>query len=352
MTRMTVEALKREVEASHKNRRDYIVQAPKIAFLANENAVNLAFNGQGEHTLTRHAESQLAERLGIPVPYWKRMKEFAPALLTASIDRWMKDQDPVMLRLMGHECRAILSKKFRRIDNYDMLQAVLPLIEQLGDVEVWRCTLTERRMYVHFATPQLEGEVSPGDVVRGGFVMSNSEIGERQFQFQYMLGTLRCKNGAIMDTVLGRAHIGTDLSKGLLPEIGEINLSQETTILEDAALMSRVRDALTSMLSVDGFQRVLNLVRNAENRRFNPGDFAKAVESVAEVTELSASEKSLLQSNLMNDGGKTCSAWRIVNALTAISHETEGDRAVELEQIGGRLLAEANNPSSQYWLRN
>ena len=39
------------------------------------------------------------------------------------------------------------------------------------------CQLTESRMYIKVVNTRLQAEVSPGDIVQSGIIISNSEVG-------------------------------------------------------------------------------------------------------------------------------------------------------------------------------
>ena len=72
------------------------------------------------------------------------------------------------------EVRAVLSERYRRLDNFDLAESVLPVLQQLPEVRFESVELTETRMYLKCVTPRLEYEMAPGDVVQAGVVISNS----------------------------------------------------------------------------------------------------------------------------------------------------------------------------------
>lgn len=86
-----------------------------------------------------------------------------------------------MIRTMdyggGRVARALLSDRYRRIDNMEIASAVLPLFAGSDQYEVISSEVTENRMYLKILSRRLEMEVVPGDYVQAGVVISNSEVG-------------------------------------------------------------------------------------------------------------------------------------------------------------------------------
>ena len=77
----------------------------------------------------------------------------------------------------GRVARALLSDRYRRIDNMEIASAVLPLFAGQADMQVMSCEVTENRMYLKIVNKRLEMDVVPGDTVQGGVIISNSVVG-------------------------------------------------------------------------------------------------------------------------------------------------------------------------------
>ena len=154
---------------------------------------------------TGTCDAGMADKLGIPVGYLRRLREEHLGLYDANVNGWLEHQPGrrLLIRTLrgdaaGGIARAVLSERYRFVDNLDVLLAVLDGIRSAGaDVEVRRCDLTERRMYVQIASQSvaahadvlLRDYVSPFTGARGadnplvfaGFVLSNSETGHGSF---------------------------------------------------------------------------------------------------------------------------------------------------------------------------
>ena len=128
---------------------------------------------------TRSADAQIAERLGIPVAYLRRLRLEAPEVYDDNVNgllalapqrrflvRGLVDGPEVVPDLApatdadmdttGGVLRALLSDSYRPIEDLDVLLATLDGIRASGQrVEIRGCDLTENRMYVTVACPKV-----------------------------------------------------------------------------------------------------------------------------------------------------------------------------------------------------
>ena len=74
----------------------------------------------------------------------------------------------------GQVARALLSERYRRIDNMEIATSVLPLFAGNDQYEVMSCEVTENRLYLKVVNHRLEMEVRKGDIVQAGVMISNS----------------------------------------------------------------------------------------------------------------------------------------------------------------------------------
>ena len=112
---------------------DYLADTREVGFVAATGKAALVVNHQGYET-TAVANDQIAERTGIPIKYFDRMLENAPALLEANVRHWFAEQpERRMVRTLDGKARAFLSDRYRRIDNEEVAEAVLPILLDSGD---------------------------------------------------------------------------------------------------------------------------------------------------------------------------------------------------------------------------
>jgi hypothetical protein len=177
-TGKTLTEMAMELERQSKCKQDIVADTRTIEMtpegdLAIQNGSRLEFG------ITNHAHSQIAARLKIPKTYYDRMQTEAPALLAANVNQWFQtNPERRMVRTLDGNARAFLSDRYRRLDNYELAEAVLPVLAGMGDgLKIVSSEMTGSRMYIKVINQRLELEVEQGDVVQAGICISNSEVG-------------------------------------------------------------------------------------------------------------------------------------------------------------------------------
>jgi hypothetical protein len=179
----------------------------------------------GSYTPTDVCDDGLADKLGIPAAYLRRLRADHPALYDANVNGWLQRTDKsYLVRCLrgdrgGGVARAFLSSGYKIIDNLDVLVAALDGLRQSGvPAEIDGCDLTPRRMYVRVVSPAvralapglLSGYRSPftgqsgadNPVVFAGWVLSNSETGCGAFTITPRLVVQICNNGMTITKVI------------------------------------------------------------------------------------------------------------------------------------------------------
>ena len=189
---------------------------------------------------TALADTGIADKLGIPTAYLRRLRAEKIGLYDANVNAWL-DHQPGRRFLArgltdgagdGGVLRALLSDSFRIVDNLDVLMAVLQGIREAGvAVEITGADLSESRMYVKVRSSEiaaqapmlLGGYTSPFTGARGadnplvfaGMVISNSETGHGKFTITPQLTVEICTNGLTLNKhALSAVHLG-----GRLPRV-------------------------------------------------------------------------------------------------------------------------------------
>ena len=125
-----------------------------------------------EYGVTDLARRQLADKLKIPFAYFERMRGEQPALLDRNVNTWLQsDGDRRMIRTLDGQVRAVLSDRYRRLDNFDLAENVLPILQRLDGARFESVELTDTKMYLKVITPRVNFEVAPGDIVQAGIVI-------------------------------------------------------------------------------------------------------------------------------------------------------------------------------------
>ena len=95
--------------------------------------------------------------------------------------------------------RALLSDRYRRIDNMEIATAVLPLFAGTDQYEVVSSEVPENRLYLKIVNRRLEMAVVPGDIVQAGVMISNAEVGLGSVSVQPLVYRLVCTNGLVVN---------------------------------------------------------------------------------------------------------------------------------------------------------
>jgi len=292
-------------------------------------------HGDGEYGVTDLARRQLADKLKIPVTYFERMRTEQPALLDRNVNTWLaQDGERRMIRTLDGKVRAVLSDRYRRLDNYDLAENVLPILQRLEGARFESVELTDTRMYLKVVTPRVQFEVAPGDVVQAGIVITNSEVGQGTLSVQPLVYRLVCRNGLIAsDHALRKTHVGRTVQG----ESDVVTVFRDDTLAaDDKAFFLKVRDVVEAAVSETTFRLVAQKLQKTRDIRLT-GDPVKAVEVLSNRYTLNEGERTGVLRHLIAEGD--LSAYGLVNAVTHFSQDVDDyDRATEFEALGGRLI--------------
>lgn len=345
-----------ELKRQLATKRDLVVNSPRITLQTPEPrgadparpvlVLEHPSEGPLPFAITDHTHGQIQDHLGVGSKLYKRLLNGAPGKpakkpqhdLLAHLVNGLLDREPTkrMLRTMDGKARAFLSASYRPRDNWDLLeQAILPALEASGRPVAFKaCELTETRMYVKVVLPDFEMPVTPkvGDVIRGGLIVKNSEVGSGALGLYPYTDRLSCTNGAI-HTSFGESqrHVG----KRITEESWDL-YSEKTLRLDDAAYFAKCRDTVAAVLNEQVFQAIVQQMRELAGIAL--ADPKGAVEDVTKKFEFSEGESDSILNTLIVEGP---TAWGLVNGITQTARDHESaDRRVDLETIAGNLLAD------------
>lgn len=288
-----------------------------------------------QYPIKSWAHRQIGARLKIPAVYYDRMAERDAGLLCDNVNAWFRNEpEKRMLRVLDDRLRAFLSDRYNRIDNYDVAMVVIPILEEHGGLQLRSCEVTEQKLYIKATTPRLRGEVAKGDVVEGGLVFANSEIGGGSTSVQPFFNRLICLNGMVVPQYgQKRRHVGRQLE-----DEGELvaSFADDTRAADDKAFILKLRDTVAALLSEDFFGKICNEMRLAAGDKIL-GDPVKTVEVLGKAQRFNDIETAGVLRRLIE--GADLSRWGLANAITAQAGAiADYDRATELETIGGNLV--------------
>jgi hypothetical protein len=341
-TGLTIEAMSREIMRQNSAKADYLLDTRSLEMEAYGSGVALhMLGGDGLDVtepldITPIAHRQIGTHLKIPASYYDRMKAENPALLAQNVNSWFNgNPDERMVRTLDGTARAFVSRRYRRIDHLEILQAVLPVLGEMPDARFESCEITESRMYIKVVNPRLETEVVKGDVVQAGVVISNSETGQGSVCVQPLIFRLICLNGMVInDAATRRNHVG----RVQQAEENYQLYTDKTLLADDRAFLLKVQDTVRAAVDEARFGMVVDMMQDAAGARMNTNDIPSIVKLAGKNYGLTESEGDGVLNRLIEEHDYT--QYGLANAVTRHSQDIGGyDRASDLEIIGYNILS-------------
>ena len=332
-------SLAQELERQLASKQDLLVPSAQMFHTTNlKGSATIVIKVAGVdkyYGITELARRQLAEKLKIPFPYFERMRSEQPELLDYNVNTWLSSSNERrMLRTLDDRVRAVLSERYRRLDNFDLMEHVLPILQSLPGSRIESMELTETRMYLKVVSEQTQYEITPGDIVQAGVVISNSEVGQGTLSVQPLVYRLICKNGLIAnDRALKKTHLGRILES---ESDAAVLFEEDTLRADDKAFFLKVRDVVQACVSDASFRLAAEKMQKTLGIKL-VGDPVKTVEVLANRYALNDSERAGVLRHLI--GEANLSGYGLINAVTGYSQEIDNyDRATEFELLGGKLV--------------
>jgi hypothetical protein len=334
----------------------------------------------------------LADKLGIPVKYLRKLQEKRPDLFDANVNGWLHgtlydfgrvmregsvpdsrftpDNRTFTLRTF-HEAgsdepgiaRSLQSDRYAIIDHLDVIFAAMAGIEASGEeVVMTDSDLSERRMSVKFAAPGLsvyapalltgynvpenvarwrriaerehQGFV-PGEepIVFAGFEVNNSEVGQGGVTIVPRMMVNICGNGLVIPVdVFRKIHLGGANEAGLIQFSGETRAKMVELITLEA------RDVVKTFLSKEYVEETIAYLEALSGKEVT--DAPKTVELIGKALAFTEEEQQAIL-NAFIDGGQR-NAGGILQAITGVAQVVDSpDRAYELEHNAVAAMAMA-----------
>lgn len=333
-TSLRLNQLASSLKSIHDSKEDFLLPTQNT-FMSHDETIHVMLpEGERAFNVNEHFHSQLAAWTNMG-KYYSLLRESSPVLLAQNVNHWFqRNEKKRMVRTIGNTARAFLSDRYRRIDNYDLMAEIFPVLEELGysleDVE--SCHLSETKMYLKVRNPRISAEVTVGDIVQSGFTITNSEVGAGATTIEPWVFRLVCLNGlTVKDMKLSRAHLGRTVESD--DKFGIY--TDETMRLEDQAYIGKILDTIRAFSDRQKFDEIVNTMRDAAHRPIQRPE--ATITLAATKLGLSEEEKSGVFDRLIHDRDLT--QWGLVNALTRFSQDVpDYERAHEFEEFGGTIL--------------
>jgi hypothetical protein len=349
----TLSELAAEIERQRDQRKDFMAPTSKMALIpAGSNAGRLQLHGiEAAMPVNALAHGQLAEYTGVPKAYYDRMLAESPELLARNVNHWLAgSNEKRMVRTMDGRVRAVLSDRYRPLENADLAEAVLPVIGDMNLV-VLSCEITERRLYIKafdkaiMEVIERQGSdpahtfIKKSDKVYAALTISNSEVGYGALSVAAGLFDDGCTNfAAFSDSRMRKYHIGGKANGG---EDVYALLSDSTKRLTDAAIWAQTRDVVASAFDRARFGDLVRRVQETTEEKID-GDVVEVVKAVGEKLNLVEAERKSVLKHLVEGG--SLSRYGMFRAITRAAEDVESyERASELERAGGKVIELAAN---------
>ena len=346
-TGRSLQDLAAEIVRQQNAKKDFVAPTAKMEMIA-AHPPQFALGNPGAPRevfgLNEVANGQLAEYTGVPKAYYDRMREKAPGLLAANVNHWLANaNEKRLVRTLDGNVRALMSDRYRPLDNADLAEAIFPVIGDMG-LYVASCEITERRLYIKAFDRRIEREIAikgtdPAhtflkDVVYPAITVSNSEVGFGALAVAAGLYTGGCTNWSMFnDSRMRKYHVG---GKALDSESVYALLSDDTKRLTDAAIWAQTRDVVKSAFEIARFEERVGRIQETAVQPIE-GDVIKVIGAASERLGLNKAESSSVLKHLI-DGGDL-SRYGLFNAITRTAQDVESyDRATEIEALGGRVI--------------
>ncbi len=336
----TLKQLAVEIQRQSKAKRDYLADVSNVEIVPFDAGPQFVIHGDADmyFGMGENAHRQIGAYTGIPAGYYDRLMA-TPGLLADNVNHWLKKSpdDRRMIRTLDGNVRAFLSDRYRRIDNEMVAESVLPVIGSMDGADIKSCEITEDRLYLKVVNERLKSEVSVGDVVQAGFMITNSEVGLGSVNVSPLLYRLVCTNGMIAaDRNVGKykkTHVG---------RINESNVDMsifrdETLEADDRAFMMKLQDAVRAAIDEVRFAQLIDQLREAKDARIEAKIIPKVVELTAREVGIRQNEEDSVLGHLIE--GKDLSLYGLGNAVTRYAQDVKSyDRSTELESIGYKVI--------------
>lgn len=357
-TGKTLTELAAEIERRAESKKDFITPVEKLSATVETVrdvptvVVNLA--GQDSFPIAPYAHGQFASYLDIPKRYYDRMNESKPQLLADNINHWLTEHagERRMIRTLDGKMRALLSDRFRPLENEDLAEAILPVLQELR-VMVVSAEITDRKFYIKAVDESIQRDIPKGhamgdgshvffDTISPGITISNSEIGAGTLSIETSVWTSACTNLCTFGASMRKYHTGKRAD--VTDEVYAL-LSDDTKRVSDEATWLQARDITRAAFERVRFDALAQKMTNAGQDKIEDSP-VEVVERVRKRFTWTESESESVLTHLIQGGDLT--RYGLHAAVTRASADFDSyDRASEFERLGGDIIELPKNDWAQ-----
>ena len=284
-------------------------KAPAAALrIAEDGALELNRDGRTERfAFSELATSQMCGRLGIPVPYYRRL----PAELRATVanyDLGRLAENSYLLRGKDQWIRAFLSADYVAFNNGHIAETVKGLLRG-ANVSVKSFVLEETHLFLKIISDEI---VDSDSGLKAGIMIGNSEVGMGSVSVEPFVYRLLCTNDLIVtqEKSFRHAHIHLTISE----------------------LRNRMADAISDAFKIAASVLDLFLLSREES----VADPVETIRQLAESRKMSQKFADEVVSSYAAEPDPT--RFGVINAFTRSAQKLGPLQRIEVERFGGTLL--------------
>jgi len=288
--------------------------------------------------------------------------DLACDLLTGLMNRAEKR---LLIRQLDGEVRAVLSDKYRFIDNYDLVGQALETAAAVN-ARVVSCSLSDDHMRIKLIAPDLwsafdtgkpghqffspgqlgnaewqesngiAGEVAEsqgfshgGNIVWPVCTISNSETGAGGASVTFGVCDSACFNMMIIEKMQRCVHLGSKLETGYY--------SDETISVDSQAIMLKMRDSIKACFTPETLAKVID--DRTKAAAYHVAAPSTAVDNVVKAFDLPDGKRDALFSHFIKDYSPTLDGLSQAVARLA-QDEPDADSQHGLEVVAGQIISQ------------
>jgi hypothetical protein len=328
------------VLADDRGKHDHLVRVSELTLYRGRLFVPGADDDGFGLALSPWATGQACQRLGVPTAYFNRCPT---DLQDRQFNHWKSDEaalrrvspdDPDsaswLVRAKDATARGVLSARYERLDNRQVVEALLPALSGTR-YQVRLVELTRESFHLRLVDPAICRDILPGDRLLVGIHVANSEVGLRAVTVDALVFRVICENGLVRrlagKSLLKQRHIHV-ASERFVPLLAEA-IGQATLVA--AAFVERM--ALSIKVAVP--------------------DPDAAIARLGEAWRLGKETQEFIRLALLGKP-RHCqrdTLYGLVNALTNASQRLPVDERFRLETLAGILVDTASESAADHALR-
>lgn len=379
--RGSLEALVRELNRQKESKLDFVADTRQLLVEADVtetetgDVVNLRLVPKPSATQLREfmpsegivlldqATQQLGDRLtpNVPWKFLRALRDAKPQTTESLVNDLLADPARRLIRCLDGRVRAVLSDRYRVMDNFDLAFTALDVARENGG-EVMEASLSDQRMRIKFTSRQVWDAIETkrtsdpsggwyagglgsqqflskvaartGGELPGGpgtvhplVTISNSETGHGGLNIRVGILQAICFNLATVERVAAAIHLGEQLEVGMFTE--------ETVSAESKAIYLKARDAIKAAFNPETFKQIVARCNAAQDVAVQAP--SAAVRNVVESVGLPEGSHDAILEYFLRDYDAT--AWGLAQAVGRYSQDIEDtDLAETIEQAAGEVI--------------